>query len=472
MEENQLIQITRSDALWSYAAQFMSIGSGMFVLPVILNRLSTEEIGFNYILLTLSSLAGLFDFGFSGQFGRNFTYVFSGVKKLQKEGVEITSSVVVDYHLLAILIATARYLYRRLSMWIVFLLSTVGSIYVYRITNGFMTIPNIKIIWFCYILSVFFNIYFSYYNALLYGKGLVKEAQQAVIVAKITNILISILLLLSGIGLLSIILANLISPFVSRYIAYIQFYTPSLKQQLSRYKIQKDEIRDMFDILWFNARKMGLVSVGSWAISQAGLFLSGLYLSMEDVASYGLLGQIVGIISAVSATLVSIQGPYFAACRAQNQLDKLLNRFATCTILYYCLFIVGILLLVIIVPYFLQWIHSNATLPSVGLILLYALIRLLDSNHSNFASVIISKNSIPFVKAALLSGFFTIIGLFMVLSLTNWSLWGVVVVPGIVQGVYQNWKWPKVVCQEFNIQYSQLLYKGILGCKHHVCRML
>ena len=83
-----MIEITKKDIAWSYIANIFSIASGIIVLPVILNRLDAEEVGLNYIMLTISSLVSLLDFGFAPQFGRNFTYVNSGVQSLRKEGIE------------------------------------------------------------------------------------------------------------------------------------------------------------------------------------------------------------------------------------------------------------------------------------------------------------------------------------------------------------------------------------------------
>ena len=70
------IAVSKSDVIWGYAAKFFSLATGVIVLPVVLRMLSTEEIAMNYLMLTVSSLVALFDFGFAPQFGRNITYVF------------------------------------------------------------------------------------------------------------------------------------------------------------------------------------------------------------------------------------------------------------------------------------------------------------------------------------------------------------------------------------------------------------
>ena len=78
------IEITKKDILWGYAGQFFMIGSGLFTLPVILRMLTSEEIGMNYLMLTVSTMVSLLDFGFSSQlyikyFSNFFMWIFQSV---------------------------------------------------------------------------------------------------------------------------------------------------------------------------------------------------------------------------------------------------------------------------------------------------------------------------------------------------------------------------------------------------------
>lgn len=453
-------QISKGDVYWSYLSQFLSISSGILVLPIILNKLSPEEIGFNYILLTLTTLVSLFDFGFSSQFGRNIAYVFSGVQSLKQEGVNSTVNTQVNYRLLTTVIKTAQYLYRRLAVGGTLLLTTIGSLYIYQISNGFQSIPFLLIIWITYITSTYFNVYFLYYNSLLIGKGAIKESQKAITTSKLVNIGIAIGLLFSGFGLLSVVIANLIAPFAARYISYHYFYTKDLKNEIMKFQITHSEIRLTFKILWYNARKLGLTSLSGFVVGQLGLFLSGMYLSLEEVASYGLMVQLVGIISVISSTLLLIQAPSFAACKARGLHQKLMKQFSYSLIIFYALFLIGSILLITVAPFLLHIIKANAILPSMEIVVIYSIIRFLESNHSIFAMILLSNNNVPFLNAAMFACFFTIIGFFFILNFTQLGIIGLVVVPGIVQGAYQNWKWPKVVCNEFHLSYFKILRLG------------
>ncbi len=454
---DETIHLSKKDVIWGYIAQFFSIASGIITLPLILHILSKEEIGMNYLMLTIGSLVALFDFGFAPQFGRNITYIFSGAQILKKEGIETNCNKEVNYRLLSTMINTARFVYRRLAFFVLFFMLSIGTMYIYKVTAGFSNIHNSFIIWIVYSISTFFNIYYTYYSSLLTGKGLIMESKKAMIYSKSAYIILTTVFLLLGWGLLGVSLANLISPFVNRYISYHYFFTKDLKQKISSYHITKKEEVELFKIIWYNAKKLGLVFIGSYAITKFGMFLSGLYLSLSDVASYGLLIQLVGLIGGIASTLFSIYEPRFSALRVTRQKKLLLKDFAFSMGIYYCIFFIGSLCLVFIAPSALALIKSNANLPSISLVILYSIIILLEGNHSNFSTIIVTGNSIPFMWVSLITGGLIALFSYLTLTFTHLGLLGLILAQGIVQLSYNNWKWPQVVCKELKINFFLFL---------------
>ena len=105
-----MININKKDVLWSYFSKFFNLASGLLILPLMLTMLSEDEVGMNYLMLTIGSLVTLLDFGFAPQFGRNISYLYSGAQELKKEGVVIPKSKFkINYKLLATMICTAKY---------------------------------------------------------------------------------------------------------------------------------------------------------------------------------------------------------------------------------------------------------------------------------------------------------------------------------------------------------------------------
>jgi O-antigen/teichoic acid export membrane protein len=452
--------IDKKDIIWGYFAQFFSIASGLIVLPFILKMLSVDEIGMNYLMLTISSMVALFDFGFAAQFGRNITYIFSGANELKREGIEIVSeNKEINYRLLATMIHTAKFVYRRLGIISLLFMLSIGTLYIYKVTDSFTSVENVLLIWIIYSISIFFNIYYSYYTSLLTGKGLIMESKKTMVYSRIVYISLVVIFLFSGMGLLGVVLANLISPFVNRYVSYHYFFTQELKEKTNALIITSKEKVELFKIIWHNAKKLGLVFIGSYAINKFSMFLAGLYLPLSEVASYGLMIQLVGLIMTISSTLFVSYQTQFSNLRIGNKLNKLIKDFAFTMNIYYLLFICGICCL-IISPYILKLIHSNVVLPSIVILLFYSLIILLEGNHSNFASIIVTKNHVPFVMSSLIAGCVIVMCSFISLKYTSLGLLGLVMVQGLSQLAYANWKWPYVVCKELDINFLRFLLLG------------
>lgn len=453
------ITLSKKDIIWGYFAQFFSMASGILVLPLILRLLTPEEIGMNYLMLTVGSMVSLFDFGFAPQFGRNITYIFSGTQVLLKEGVELNEGEKknVNYRLLATMINTAKYVYQILSFIVLFFMLTFGTLYIYKVTNGFSNVHNSLIIWVVYSVSTFFNIYYTYYSSLLSGQGKIMETKKAMVYSKITYIVLVLILLFSGVGLLGVCIANLISPFVNRYLSHNYFFTKDLKNKIDTFSISKKEELELFSIIWHNSKKLGVVFIGSYAITKFGMFLSGLFLPLSEVSSYGLMTQLVGIILTISGTFFSVSAPRFSALKVTNNKPELLKSFSFSMGITYLLFILGSVFLLFVVPTILTHIKSNAVLPATSIVVLYLIVMLLESNHSIFATIIVIGNSVPFMWISLITGGFIALGSYFSLAFTSMGLLGLVLVQGIVQLAYNNWKWPYIVCKEFDINFFEFL---------------
>lgn len=458
------IDITKKDIIWGYFAQFFSMASGLLVLPFILRLLTPEEIGMNYLMLTVGSMVSLFDFGFAPQFGRNFSYIFSGAQVLHKEGVELNNAANrdVNYRLLSTMIGTAKSIYQIISIVVLVVMLTLGTLYIHKVTHGFSNVNNSLLIWIVYSVSTFFNVYYTYYTSLLTGQGKIMESKKAMVYSKLVYIFLVLILLFTGVGLLGVCIANLIAPFVSRYLSYRYFFTADLKNRINEFKVSKAEKHELFSIIWYNSKKLGLVFIGAYAITRFSMFLAGLYLPLAEISSYGLMTQLTGIILTIAGTLFQIMQPTLSSHKVNNNKEELLKTFSFTMGIMYTLFILGGVFLVYIMPTLLTLVKSNVLLPATSIIVLYLIVMLLETNHSTFATIIVISNSVPFMSISLITGGLIALGSYFSLAFTNMGLIGLVLVQGIVQLAYNNWKWPVVVCKEYGIGFFEFIYESFV----------
>ena len=453
------ISLSKKDIYWSYFAQFFSLASGLIILPMVLRMLSTEEIGMNYLMLTIGSLVALFDFGFAPQFARNITYIFSGVQELKKEDVDIISvSENVKFELLATMIETAKSIYRRLATVALVLMLSLGSLYIYHVTDGFSSVNNAFLIWIIYSISVFFNMYYLYFNALLMGKGLVKESKKAMLYSRIVYLILAFTLLLLGTGLIGLSLANLISPFIGRFLSYKYFFTPDIKNKIGPIIVSNESKRSLFKVIWYNAKKMGLISVAASCLTYMTTFVLGLYLSLKDVASYGLMIQLMGIVSTLSATFFYSVFPKINNLYIQNKKMELTRLFSLSVVIFYLLFIVGAVIL-LVSPILLTYIQSNAELPSITILLIFIIFNLFEKNQAIFSNMLLLENKVPFMNASLVTGAVIFIGIICTLNL-NMGILGVVLSQGIPILLYSAWKWPLTTLKVFKFDFFTDILMG------------
>ena len=220
-------------------------------------------------------------------------------------------------------------------------------------------------------------------------------------------------------------------------------------------------MKQLFSVIWYNSKKLGINFLGAYAITKFSMFIGGLYLSSNDVSSYGLMMQLVSILTGVSSALFATYVPKISSLRVNKDRDGVIRTFAFAMNCFYTLFVIGSVMIVLAGPPALSLIGSNAVLPSNAVIIIFLMITLLENNHGNFATFITTGNNVPFVKAAIVAGTLICLGDFLVLQFTNLGLLGIVLVQGTVQLAYNNWYWPKYVLDGLRINYLEFIIAGL-----------
>ena len=436
------IVVSKKDILSGYIAKIFQYGTGIIVLPVILSHLSAEEIGMNYILMTVGALALIADFGFSGQIGRNVTYVLSGANKIyRKELGTVEKTKDVNYKLLKLIIDASKYLYRRISIGVLLLLITLGTLYMYKVTEGFNNVENSVLIWVLYSIGTYFNIYFLYYNSLLIGAGKIKEQRYSTIYSRIVYIIICFVLIFSGHGLISVVIANLISPFVARYYSYKKFYSGELKDNLPVEMSGRNEIRQAISDIWYTAKKSGTNTIGHYVGTNASTFIAGLFLPLAVTAQWGILVQLISIIEGVAMNIGVSLYPEYCKLRLRGNNEELIRKSSFGITSMIIIMLIGGLTIAFLGPKILTIIRSNAILPPLFFMLAYIVKQIIVCNAQLFAMLMTSRNVIPSPMAVLITSASQIVLITILLKFTNLGIWSLLLGPFIPGMSYTYWAW-------------------------------
>lgn len=443
--------IGRSDVIWNYAATFLKIAAAVLLLPLILRMMPAETVGVWTIFMVVTSFISLFDFGFNPSFTRNVTYVFSGVRELKVTGYATPADghSAVDFGLLKGLISSMRWFYSRMSVILFLLLISLGSYYVHTVLRQYSgNRAEVYLAWGLLCVISTYNLYTQYYDCLLQGRGLIRRSKQIVIAGQMAYLVIATVLIMCEQGLVAIVAAQASSVIIVRSLSYAAFFTDDVRQSLHVAAPRSNQA--ILKAIYPNALKVGLTALGGFAVSRSAIVVGSLYLSLEEIASYGITMQLIGIISALATIYVTTYSPKISQYRIHNDIAGIKHVYLKGQIALICTFAAGGLALVSLGGWALSVIESNTVLMSQALIGLALLITFLENNHAIAGAILLTGNEVPFFKASLIAGAVTIMLLFVFFNFTDLKLMGMLLAPGIAH-LYNNWKWPYEVRKQLCI---------------------
>lgn len=457
--ERLQISSDKSTVIWGYAATLLSIASGLIVLPLILRLLSTDEIGVYYLLITISSFLALFDLGFSPQISRNLTFVFAGAQELKKDGYGMGAEDI-NPILLKGLIEVSKKIYRKIALFVILILFFVGTPYILNVTKEHLSLNYIVPIWLLYCIVSTLSMYFYYLTAFMEGKGEVKRTKIIIVFSKSINIICISVFLLLDLKLWAVVLGSFIYISLYVYLSKKSFYTPAINKMLNDVEVDVAVEEDIFEKIWYNAKKIAIVYFFGFVINKFNVFFSGAFLTLADVASLGLLIQFTTLISSISENTFLVSQPEIASLRVQNNKEALLKRFSFALAVYICLFLAGSLFMIVCMPTLLDLIQSNSSLPSLWIMILYCFIIFLERQHCTCMAFISTGNRVPYVESMIIAGILIILGSYIVLKWTSFGLIGLIMVQGLIQLAYANWKWPYEAMKELDVSYPMFVVTG------------
>lgn len=449
---NNIEHIGKKDIIWSYVATIFRVGAGIILWPFILSQMSAETVGIWNVMITIMGFVALLDFGFQPSFARNISYIFSGVTKLQKVGIQTAvSDGNINFSLLKGTLNAMRKFYRWMALGVFVILGIAGTAYFYYILQKYSgDRTDAMITWILLIAINSYNVYTLYYNALLLGKGYIRRERQIMILSQCVYLSLAIVLIYAGYGLTAIVSSQAVSIILQRILSYRVFFTKELKQQLLH--TEADETKDILRAISPNAVKVGLTQLGGFCVTKSALLIGSAFLTLEETACYGITLHIIDILARCSTVYYQSITPKIAQSRANKDVIKLKYYFVCSVGILVATFLLGGAAIAFLGNWGLNMIGSETKFLPTIMLCVMLLVYLLETNHSIAAGFISADNRIPFFIPSLLSGLGTVVLLWLFLSIFKWGVWGMILSQGIAQLVYQNWKWPSMVIKELNIR--------------------
>ena len=251
-----------------------------------------------------------------------------------------------------------------------------------------------------------------------------------------------------------------ISTIINRLLS---FYYILQNKELNhkRYIFSKLDVNELIKILWPNASKFGIVMIGVFLIWRANVMVAASFLGLSDAAVYGLAIQVFFLLNTISTVPLNVSLPKMNILRSQNNFDRLYVLFNKVLIFQLFVYIISGLCILFLGNFILEYIDSSVRFPKQEILFVMLIIFLLEINHGTCSNFITTGNTIPFVKAAIISGSFIVI--FSLIFTPILGIWGLVLSHGIVQLAYNNWKWPLEISKFFKKNYFVILKDGLFN---------
>lgn len=470
MTNKAQININKSDIVWSFLNYGANVLSNMLVLLFAVAILPDAEMGMWYTFLSLGAIAQLVDFGFLPCITRNVSFAWAGANKLVAEGIpQSGEQKTANYDLLRTIICSSRYLYSLLSLLVLALSCSVGSIYIYWVSRGTDTGQHVTA-WIIYALSLVLNIFFGYWTGCLQGIGAIRENNKAKVVSYVVLIGTTIVCLMFSFGLLAMAIGNLVSGLAYRILAKKFFLREKGIRDnriLDNKSICKQDVLDILKVIWPNSWKLGVNSLGTYFITQGNTLLCSAFLGLNATATYGLSLQICTALITVAKILMTTYQPRLVELNLDGDERKIIDLLGLIMFVFWLIVICGSIgLLTVGIP-LIRLIKSTTALP-YGVVLFMLLYLALEGNHSCFAVYLTTQNKIPFFKAGIISAICVFLVSLLLVRLTDWGIWALMLGQSLTQLAYNNWKWPHMVLTELSINYGKLMVRGAGEFYHRV----
>ena len=430
-------------------AQFLQYGSGLLLLPLIVTRLSGDEVGIWYIFITLQGLAALADFGFQPTFARAFSSAYAGATQIMRRGHAATGRDA-NLPLVKDLIRLCRRFYAALSVATILVLFLIGTFYLPSVVRGeSSSIEYVQSAWAILSVGTALTIYFAWNTGFLFGADRVSATYWAQIASRAGFVLIGGVALVSNWGLLGLAIGNLASVLAARIILQLSM-SPLFRDLRGVQVVHGSEGRGaLFSALWPNSARMGLVALGAFLITRLNVLVASSFFSLEIAASYAVTLQLMMAVHSVSQLPISVALPQMVRLRVTEQTRALRAMWISRQSLLLGLFVTGLVCVAFLAQPLFEFVGSNVALLPTPLVLLMGMVLLLEANHASCGLVITTDNNVPFVRAALLSG----LAIALLSISAAWAGLGIgalILAQGIVQLAYNNWKWPLALWSELN----------------------
>lgn len=436
------------------------LASGLIVLPLVLRLFTQADLGMYYVLLSLVALGPIVDFGFGPTIGRFVSYAMGGAEALQAHGVpNPASGSNPNYPLLWQLLLTTRKLYRYLALAILFILGIWGT-YMVEMRIGETSSPLItRLAWLATLISTVYDIYSNWWSVYLRALNEVRAAARIGVMGLVVKFIISVALLLSGAGLLSIPIASLAGSMVQRHLA--RGHTLALLKGAPPPK--GVSIKENLRILWPNSWRLGIHFMSGYLTVNANTAICSFVFGLAGNAKYGLSVQLMSIVSGMAYVWTITKWPIIGQYQARREQVPIQRILWPRIWLQNFTFLLLAAVVVFAIPGLLWRFGSHKEILPLNWMLTLALCSFLDLQFTTWTTLISMENRLPFLWPTVATNILSLSLTLGLVHFTSLGLSSLVLGPLLAWSLFNYWYWPPFAARGMGTTLFHFLFFGPTG---------
>jgi O-antigen/teichoic acid export membrane protein len=449
-------QLRNSTVFWSWAFNFLRLATGLVLLPLLLHKLSSAELGMYYVLLSLVALAPVVDFGFNPTIVRFVSYAMGGAETIQAQGFARAETPGPNYKLLWRLFYTTRLLYRYLSLAVLVLAGAWGT-YVVEMRIHETPFPNVaRAAWAVALVAMSFDIYSGWAMIFLRGMNEVLPSVRIGVLSAVVKFVVGAGLLLVGAGLMSLPLASLVGSLLQQSLARRHCH-----KRLGDYPPpEKSHVWENLRVLWPNSWRLGVTAVCSCLTAQASTAICLKFLGLTSYAQYGLSCQLVGIISGMAMVWTQVKWQVVGQHRTRHDYAAMQRLLWPRFWLQNFTFLVLAAGLLICGPPLLRGFGGGKQMLPFGWLAWLAFYFFMELYLGFWTSLISTENRVPFLWHAVAASLISVSLSLILIHTTSLGIGALVLAPILAGSVCNYWYWPLISARSLRTHLFRFMFAG------------
>jgi len=450
-------RLQNSAVLWSWVFNGFRLAAGLILLPLVLNKLPTADLGMYYVLLSLIAIVPLVDFGFGPTIGRFVSYAMGGAESIQAQGVgKPGSSTQPNYLLLWQLLFTTQRLYRYLSVALLAVLGAWGTyvveLRIYETSSPLLT----RLAWGVTLLAAVLDIYANWWVLYLRSINEVVASARIGVVALLVRLVLAGGLLLAGAGLLAFPIGSLLGSLLLRALARRLCY-----RFLARHpQPDKVHIKEHLNILWPNTWRLVTQFVTSYLTVNANTAICLHVLGLAANAQYGLSVQLLSFISGMVAVWTSVKWPLVGQLRARHDVIGVQRLLWPRVWLQNLTFLGACAALVLAGPFLLKHFGGGKQLLPTAWLALMMINAFFEMHFNIWGTLLSTENRLPYLWPSVATNVMSFILSLVLIHSTARGLGALVLGPFLAGILFNYWFWPPYAARRLGTTLFRFLFAG------------